>query len=370
MKIDNRRYALVIGVLIGCAVMFWSGFAFAGAEVSVAGGNWAIGSIKASGVTTSGTEGGADDKWTVTGSSDGTEDIYIKVDGTNCDPGETSGTNQFILKHDVSGSWGDPITNSGDGILLKEDLAQDGTQKFDLQFTAPTGGNEGVQQTLTVTLKATGWAAWACGDTVTFTYRGSSVTYGTVLNETTGECWLNKNLGASRVATDSDDSDAYGDLFQWGRLDDNHQLRDSDTIAETSDSDDPEHDDFITEADAPKDWREPQNHDLWQGVSGINNPCPSGWRIATEVEWEAERASWGSSNATGAFGSPLKLTAGGFRDHLSNFLGVDTAGLYWASTVQVDDGVNAHRLYFDGSTANTSSTSQRAAGGSIRCIKD
>ncbi len=44
-------------------------------------------------------------------------------------------------------------------------------------------------------------ATQVCGDTysVTFTYNGTEVTYGTVWRG--GLCWLDRNLGASRVAT-------------------------------------------------------------------------------------------------------------------------------------------------------------------------
>ncbi|MEY4885721.1 MAG: hypothetical protein RL151_1030, partial [Bacteroidota bacterium] len=66
-----------------------------------------------------------------------------------------------------------------------------------------------------------------CGaSTVTFTYRGATVTYGTVVGAN-GKCWLDRNLGASRVATTVTDATAYGDLFQWGRLDDGGQDRNS-----------------------------------------------------------------------------------------------------------------------------------------------
>jgi len=34
----------------------------------------------------------------------------------------------------------------------------------------------------------------------------------------TGRIWLDRNLGASRVATSPTDTAAYGDMYQWGRL--------------------------------------------------------------------------------------------------------------------------------------------------------
>jgi len=125
--------------------------------------------------------------------------------------------------------------------------------------------------------------------------------------------WMDRNLGASRLATGTTDEEAYGDLYQWGRGSDGHQLRDSGTTPTTSSTDDPGHGDFITTSNLPFDWRIPQNDSLWQGVSGINNPCPMGFRLPTGIEWETERLSWTSNDAAGAFASPLKLVTAGFR---------------------------------------------------------
>jgi hypothetical protein len=88
-----------------------------------------------------------------------------------------------------------------------------------------------------------------CGDSVTFTYKGNVVTYGTV--ESQGECWMDRNLGASRVATAYNDSVAYGDLFQWGRGDDGHQNRDSGVTSTLSTTDNPGHSNFIYGTVAP-----------------------------------------------------------------------------------------------------------------------
>ncbi len=188
----------------------------------------------------------------------------------------------------------------------------------------------------------------------------------TVTNPTTGKIWMDKNLGASRVATSSTDTDSYGDLYQWGRAADGHQLGTSGTTITLATSDTPGHGSFILATSSPYDWRSPQNDTLWQGVSGTNNPCPSGYRLPTEAEWEAERTTWSSNDAAGAFASPLKLPVAGYRGINGSFVNVGSGGNYWSSTV---GGTHSRRLYFHSSGA-TMLTNSRALGVSVRCIKD
>ena len=188
-----------------------------------------------------------------------------------------------------------------------------------------------------------------------------------VYNPNTGVLWMDRNLGASQVATSSTDASSYGDLYQWGRAADGHESRTSGTTSTLATSDNPGHGDFITSSSSPYDWRNPQNDNLWQGVSGTNNPCPSGYHLPTEAEWEAERASWGSNNTAGAFGSPLKLPVAGARDRSNGSLyGVGSSGFYWGSTV---DGTAASYLLF-GSPGAGMSSGYRAGGLSVRCLKD
>lgn len=94
-----------------------------------------------------------------------------------------------------------------------------------------------------------------------------------------GGIWMDRNLGATQVATSSTDAASYGDLYQWGRGTDGHELRTSNTTTTISTTDLPGHGDFITEVSNPNDWRSPQNDNLWQGVNGINNPCPRRYRL-------------------------------------------------------------------------------------------
>ncbi len=187
-----------------------------------------------------------------------------------------------------------------------------------------------------------------------------------------GKIWMDRNLGASQIATSVTDTLAYGDLYQWGRLADGHEkISSGKEFDSLSDTDVPGHSRYIMSPDTPYDWRAPQNDALWQGVSGINNPCPSGFRLPTEAEWETERQSWSPNNAAGAFASPLKLVAAGMRSPASGEIQEkNEKGYYWSSTV---DGTNSVMLLlhiYDDDGPNAMVDGRRATGTSIRCIKD
>ena len=197
---------------------------------------------------------------------------------------------------------------------------------------------------------------------ITFTYNGASVTYGTVISA--GRYWLDRNLGATQVAISSTDGNAYGDLFQWGRGADGHQIRTSFTTTTQSTTDVSGNALFIK---SNSNWRSAQNNNLWQGINGINNPCPSGYRIPTVIEINAEIASWSTINAAGALASALKLPLAGYRHYANGSLAhVGVHGRYWSTTVS---GTNAQNLY-DHSTAASITSNDRAWGFSVRCIKD
>ncbi len=188
-----------------------------------------------------------------------------------------------------------------------------------------------------------------------------------VTNPITGRTWMDRNLGASRAATSSTDSLAYGDLYQWGRGSDGHQCRNSTTTTTLSSTDQPGHGMFILAPNSPFDWRVSQNDNLWQGVNGINNPCPLGYRIPSSVEFENERISWSQNNSNGAFSSSLRLPMAGGRDNFNSlFNSKGSYGTYWSSKTF---GANAFYPNFHNSNAGVGDF-YRSLGYSVRCIKD
>ena len=215
----------------------------------------------------------------------------------------------------------------------------------------------------------------ACGS-VAFSYNGAIVNYGTVVSPTTGQCFLDRNLGASQAATAYNDYRAYGDLFQWGRPADGHQLTSwtgssngssvNGTTATLATSDYPNNSLFITPSASPYDWRSNNNNQRWSTIP--QGPCPSDWHVPTHPEWQAETGIIDYSTAY----SQLKLTTAGYRYYVDGSIpgfppsGAGYKGYYWSSTYST---TKAFALTFY-SVANYGEIDERAYGFSVRCTHD
>ena len=212
--------------------------------------------------------------------------------------------------------------------------------------------------------------------------------YGEVASAT-GKVWLDRNLGATQVAANSTDFASYGDLYQWGRAADGHQVIVHDAASLPNNSTPPagssanegtQATTFIADEGSNTwdakfitgfaEWlnsTEVSIDNLWTGTAAENNPCPSGFRIPTNAELNQERASWTAQSSVGAISSPLKLPVAGFRNRSTGTLyNVGSNGRYWSSTVS---SANARSLDFSSGSANMYSD-PRPSGYSVRCIKD
>lgn len=270
-----------------------------------------------------------------------------------------------------------PYTGGNGGFHLGQSVASTGVGG--LTATVPGGffavGSGILTYTITGTPTHYGVASFALnigGHTCTLTrVIGCSSLPTAVVDVTSpsGMVWMDRNLGAARVATSPTDSLAFGDLYQWGRSNDGHQCRVSQVQNITQSSISPGTNIFYI--DLSLNWHSPQDNNLWQGVNGVNNPCPAGYRLPTQFEWQVEYQSWSSADAAGAFASPLKLTLAGQRTYnMGNLWSVGQRGFYYHSTL-LNYGTYSSTFEFD-TSANSAVTTYnyRSAGMSVRCRKN
>ena len=203
------------------------------------------------------------------------------------------------------------------------------------------------------------------------TFRGKN--YNTVTSPYTGRTWLDRNLGADRVCTSIDDAQCYGDYYQWGRVADGHQELNSSTTSTPTIDTYNAGSSFITVLLSPFDWASIVDASGitrasdWSVVDG-GSVCPSGFRVPTLTELEAEltKGNHAISNNSDAFNSFLKLPSAGYRSGSSGALTNDGVyGVIWSSSL---NGSSSGYIYF-GDIDASSDYIGRSHGHSVRCIK-
>jgi hypothetical protein len=313
----------------------------------------------------------------VTGLSNGTAYTFTVVATSAAGNSVASAASAVVTPRTVPGAPTSPVATAGNAQASVTFIAPASTGGSTItEYTVTSSPDNrtatGVGSPLVVTGLSNGIAYTfrvvatnAAGNSVASAPTGAVTPFG-VVTSALGRLWMDRNLGATRVATSSIDAAAYGDLYQWGRGADGHQLRNSPPTTTPSNSDQPGNN-FIMPQTPPYDWRSPQNANLWQGVNGVNNPCPSGYRLPTDAEWDSERLSWNSNNSSGAFSSPLKLPLSGTRGYDGV---ISSAGGYSAFNSSSLNSANVVSFDFYNSNALLGTSAGRASGRSIRCIKN
>ncbi|MCB4763290.1 MAG: fibrobacter succinogenes major paralogous domain-containing protein, partial [Sulfurovum sp.] len=203
--------------------------------------------------------------------------------------------------------------------------------------------------------------------------------YGCVKSKNTGRIWLDRNLGAIKVARTPFYSPSYGDYFQWGRPADGHQRSTSSTVgsAQASTTSPSSNRAFITVDTNTADWVDDGVDDngalrevfLWK-TNGMGI-CPEGYRVPTAAEWRAEL----NTSSQDMNNSALKLPLAGFRDGKTGKVNQakslrndpNAVGYYLASDSSSQK--LAKFLFLDQNRRGKIETKGRAYGYSVRCIE-
>jgi uncharacterized protein (TIGR02145 family) len=176
--------------------------------------------------------------------------------------------------------------------------------------------------------------------------------------------WVQANLGALNVASSESDGNSYGWYYQWGKPTDGHQFINSPVTSTLSYSDNPNPGVFYSNGSY---WQSTTNTNLWNGVNGVNNPCPSGWRLPTFAEWTSFINSLSPAKGSTVYSSSLKLPGQGGRDRSgtqSPQYG-NTNSIYWSA----DGNVRSWDHYSGGYQTNIIGA-QTAYGAAVRCIQN
>lgn len=251
-------------------------------------------------------------------------------------------------------------TSSADGVLVLESS----TKAMVLPTIADVNDIPAPSPGMMVYINKSGAKRLAVYNGSKWSFWRGSVNNVPTVTSPTGRVWMDRNLGATQVATSATDAASFGDLYQWGRLKDGHEIINSPNTSTLSTGDVPGNNNFITTNSAPYNWRATPNVNLWQGVNGINNPCPEGFRIPTSAEFVAETALFTSQNTAGAFASILKLPLTSYRSRDGSY--VPNRAYYWASDITINQ---ASELLISDQYVTIESDSP-GYGQSVRCTRD
>ncbi len=194
--------------------------------------------------------------------------------------------------------------------------------------------------------------------------------YGTVISPLTQRVWLDRNLGASQVCSNFNDTACYGDYYQWGRPHDGHQSALGGVGHSVATTITPTITHFIKNLDSPNDWTSVDSDGslriaYWSKTDG-SSVCPEGFRVPTSTELQVETNTTISDNLS-AFSNFLKIPSAGDHSYTNgSHYNQGTRAYLWS--VGVLYGYAGSMLA--SSIRNRYAYGRRGSGIAVRCIKD
>jgi uncharacterized protein (TIGR02145 family) len=213
--------------------------------------------------------------------------------------------------------------------------------------------------------------------------------------------------------------DIKGDLYQWGRVADGHEKRDSptyltndtrplngavpDSALDTNGQVLPGHaayGKFIKHVGdrGDRDWRQTQNDTLWGDGSTnedmpktVNDPCPPGWKVPSMKQWAsifrddvvanyaenglpptaATANTWTWTTSGYMIGSSLFLPVADYRWPNTGLLdSKDNDSFYWSTSLAYDGTPQVYYLWFDHTQVAPATVYDRGYAFSVRCIAE
>ncbi|SFV89037.1 hypothetical protein MNB_SUP05-SYMBIONT-7-553 [hydrothermal vent metagenome] len=239
-------------------------------------------------------------------------------------------------------------------------------------------------------------------DTVTVTRKNDDMLFSNMSNTTptkysattspiTGRVWLDRNLGATQVATSMLDTNAYGHYYQWGRAAYGHEKSNStpsnNNTIEACGGGSGKQQYFLIgngnwDESYTEDWTTPwfdingtEREQCWAKTTGtIGAICPAGYHIPTKEDY-AREASQLNTRAK-AFNSFLKMPSAGYRwggsdqdDTGGDLKNRGSLGLFWTRSPKRRIGDEPRYSYAFNIDTGKSYTNYRNDGLSVRCIK-
>ncbi|MFK2821802.1 Ig-like domain-containing protein [Arcobacter sp. YIC-80] len=257
------------------------------------------------------------------------------------------------------------VTNNKVEIISDSDLEYLKVYKLKISSNIKDISNNSLSQEQTYTFKTTKKSGTH--------YDANGLVYNEIVSPRTGSIWLDRNLGASAVCTTKDDANCIGDFFQWGRLMNGHEKRNSEVSATRIDVDSQENNKFIkANGYGTSSWSNNKDETLWSGVNASNNICPEGFKVPSIDELKAELFSLNDS-----FDSEfLKIPNSSYRqtnsgEIYSNISSSNNTQLYSSTLLNNNINPQAKALKYDSYKSKyVLEEKDLRSGLNVRCIKD